>query len=300
MRKHITKIITGIAVAAVLVVAYFLGGGSGSVKNKADPYPAIQNDVADNAYRNSDNDHGVAAENGLTDTISGVPGTESRESTGNAEAGSEDPASDINTDAGIRNPGLAENIQVSEGLQVSPAQPVVSAPGTPSGSSPQSPGTQAPGGQQTDDVQHPDEDDSEMTVTLIISVATLLDNIDKLAEGKEKLIPPDGIIFNGKAVFYEGESVFNVLLREVKKNRVHMEFANTPFYNSAYIEGINNIYEFDAGEGSGWLYSVNGNFPNYGCSRCILEDGDVVRWLFTCDRGADVGGADAAESYNWG
>ena len=43
-----------------------------------------------------------------------------------------------------------------------------------------------------------------------------------------------------------------------------------------YIEGINNLYEFDCGEQSGWMYSVNGWFPNYGCSRYQLKDGDVV------------------------
>ena len=139
-----------------------------------------------------------------------------------------------------------------------------------------------------------------MTVTLIISAATILDNMDKLAEGKAGLVPKDGVIFNESVVFYEGESVFNVLLREIRKNRIHMEFVNTPIYNSAYIEGINNIYEFDAGERSGWIYSVNDYFPNYGSSRYILEDGDVIKWLFTCDRGADIGGEDSAGSYNWG
>jgi len=139
-----------------------------------------------------------------------------------------------------------------------------------------------------------------MTVTLIISVATILDNMDRLRDGKAGLIPADGIILHDTVVFYEGESVFNVLLREVRRNRIHMEFSNTPIYNSAYIEGINNIYEFDVGERSGWIYSVNDHFPNYGSSRYTLQDGDVIRWLFTCDRGADIGGEDAAGSYNWG
>jgi len=139
-----------------------------------------------------------------------------------------------------------------------------------------------------------------MTVTLIVSVATILDNMNKLADGKAELVPPDGVIFDGSVVFYEGESVFNVLQRETKRNRIHMEFVNTPIYNSAYIEGINNIYEFDVGERSGWMYSVNGFFPNYGSSRCILHDGDVIKWLYTCDRGADIGGGNAVDYYGFG
>jgi hypothetical protein len=69
-----------------------------------------------------------------------------------------------------------------------------------------------------------------------------------------------------------------------------MEFSMTPIYNSNYIEGINNLYEFDAGELSGWMYKVNGWFPNYGSSRYVLKDGDVIEWVYTCDLGRDVGG----------
>ena len=57
-----------------------------------------------------------------------------------------------------------------------------------------------------------------------------------------------------------------------------MEFEDTPMYNSAYIEGINNLYEFDCGELSGWMYKVNGWFPNYGCSRYQLKEGDTIEW----------------------
>ena len=53
---------------------------------------------------------------------------------------------------------------------------------------------------------------------------------------------------------------------------------------------IANLYEFDVGELSGWMYKVNGWFPNYGCSRYLLADGDNVEWVYTCDLGSDVGG----------
>lgn len=41
-----------------------------------------------------------------------------------------------------------------------------------------------------------------------------------------------------------------------------MESNWTPAYNSAYIEGIGNLYEFDCGNLSGWMYSVNGVWPD--------------------------------------
>lgn len=133
--------------------------------------------------------------------------------------------------------------------------------------------------------------DNELTCTLSVRCDTMLNNISWLDKEKVDLVPKDGVIFAENTVtFYEGESVFDLLLREMKQNKIHLEFENTPIYNSAYIEGIANIYEFDCGELSGWMYKVNGWFPNYGCSRYQLMSGDKVEWVYTCDLGADVGG----------
>lgn len=130
---------------------------------------------------------------------------------------------------------------------------------------------------------------TEKTCYLSISCATILDNMDNLTEGKESLIPADGMIYSQReVVFYEGESVFDVLARETQNNRIHMEYNMTPMYNSAYIEGINNLYEFDCGENSGWNYCVNGWYPNYGCSRYAVQEGDVIEWNYTCDLGRDL------------
>lgn len=128
------------------------------------------------------------------------------------------------------------------------------------------------------------------TCTLSISCSTILDHLDLCDADKVELVPEDGWILKPTAVsFYEGESVFNVLQRVCKQNKIHMEFEDTPIYNSAYIEGIHNLYEFDVGELSGWMYKVNEWFPNYGCSRYQLQDGDVIDWVYTCDLGKDVG-----------
>ncbi len=129
------------------------------------------------------------------------------------------------------------------------------------------------------------------TCTISISCSTILEHMDWLAADKAELVPEDGWILAPTTVtFYEGESVFNVLQRVCKQQGIHMEFTDTPVYNSAYIEGIGNLYEFDCGEMSGWMYQVNGWFPNYGCSRYSLQDGDTIAWVYTCDLGYDVGG----------
>lgn len=129
------------------------------------------------------------------------------------------------------------------------------------------------------------------TCTISISCSTINDNLDWLDPEKKELVPSDGWILKPTEVtFYQGESVFNVLMRTCKQNGIQMEYKNTPIYNTAYIEGISNLYEFDCGELSGWVYSVGGWFPNYGSSRYQLQDGDTVKWEYTCSLGADVGG----------
>ena len=162
---------------------------------------------------------------------------------------------------------------------------------------PAEPSKQAEAPSQTADTPaSPDETDTPSenaapTCTVSISCAAILENLDRLNAEKADLIPADGVLLAPTAVeFTEGESVFDVLKRVCRENKIHMEFSETPVYQSAYIEGIGNFYEFDCGEGSGWMYRVNGEFPNYGCSRYTLADGDTVEWVYTCDFGADVGG----------
>ena len=146
------------------------------------------------------------------------------------------------------------------------------------------------------------DETTKYTCTISISCGTILANWDAwdewdadTAAAKKPLVPSDGVILPSTTVtFSEGESVYDVLQRVCRENGIHMEASWTPMYNSAYVEGINNLYEFDVSQGSGWMYRVNGWFPNYGCSRYALQNGDVVEWLYTCDLGNDVGGGYAA------
>ena len=128
------------------------------------------------------------------------------------------------------------------------------------------------------------------TCTFSIECSTILNNLSDLDPDKRELIPSNGVILAPtKVTFYEGESVFDVLQRVCKEKGIHLESSWTPIYNSAYIEGIHNLYEFDCGELSGWMYRVNGWYPNYGCSRYQLVDGEKVEFRYTCDLGKDVG-----------
>lgn len=130
------------------------------------------------------------------------------------------------------------------------------------------------------------------TCTISISCSTALNNMDKLrTPAVASAIPSSGTILSTTTVtFTEGESVYDVLQRVCRDNGIQMESSWTATYNSAYVEGINNLYEFDVGSGSGWMYKVNGWFPNYGCSSYELKSGDNICWVYTCNLGDDVGG----------
>ncbi|MDD3840408.1 MAG: DUF4430 domain-containing protein [Clostridia bacterium] len=131
-------------------------------------------------------------------------------------------------------------------------------------------------------------------VTLTIKCHTILKNRDKLdpALNSERFVPSDGVILKKtKFELKDGETVFDILVKATRKYRIHMQYqgADKNQYGSVYVQGINNLYEFSCGELSGWMYCVNGRYPNYGCSLYKLKEGDDIQWNYTCDLGRDLG-----------
>lgn len=132
---------------------------------------------------------------------------------------------------------------------------------------------------------------SGKSCTISIQCNTILNNMDKCDPAISGIVPSSGTILSTTTVeFTEGETVYDVLQRVCQSKGIQLEASRSPNYNSAYIEGIANIYEFDVGSGSGWMYKVNGWFPNYGCSSYLLEGGENICWIYTCSLGSDIGG----------
>jgi hypothetical protein len=127
---------------------------------------------------------------------------------------------------------------------------------------------------------------------LSIDVKTVLNNMGNVASAKKPYVPASGWILTPVVVNYTpGETVYDVLARTTQAYGIPMESMYNPMYGSRYIEGIGHIYEFDVGPLSGWMYKVNGWYPNYGSSQYALSDGDVIELRYTCDLGTDVGGS---------
>lgn len=125
------------------------------------------------------------------------------------------------------------------------------------------------------------------SVTISINCATVLNS--DISEKLLSILPNDGIILSDITVdIADGQSVFDVLKMVCLDKNIQLEYVNTPIIGGAYIEGIANLYEFDAGGLSGWTYRVNGLFPNVSVSNYILRNGDKIELLYTCNLGEDV------------
>lgn len=124
-----------------------------------------------------------------------------------------------------------------------------------------------------DDIQ-PDS----LTVTLSVSCETIKDEID----GDYMIVPET------RYVLLQDDTVFDVLERVLAYEKIPFDYSGSSM-NDIYVKGIADIYEMDYGEMSGWMYRVNGEFPDTGCGGFILEDGDCIEWVYTCDIGRDVG-----------
>ena len=283
LKKHKYKIIAAVCALAVLTGAFLAGGSLG--------------DNAPDAVKSSTSDVAVLAEN--TTVLQST--NESTSPTASPTKATEKSKSEQSTTVPTSTSQTkSEQSAVSNQTSKSSSSSSSTSSKTSSKNSQSSTNTKqdkyktdpVPEGKpQPVEPQEQEIVDNTLKCTFSISCATVLNNMDKLHKSKKEIIPDDGWILKPVTVtFNEGESVFDVLKQVCKDNKIQLEFSFTPIYNSAYIEGINNLYEFDCGSLSGWMYEVNEWFPNYGCSRYEVKNGDVIEWQYTCDLGGDIGG----------
>ena len=120
------------------------------------------------------------------------------------------------------------------------------------------------------------------SVTMTIRCDTVIDEDDKPSS-----IPDDGVILPVTTfTLGEGETAYDILLEASKRYDIRID--NRGGDGSAYIAGIQYLYEYDYGSLSGWMYRVNGAFPDVGCQGYALSDGDVIEWLYTKEIGKDL------------
>ena len=142
------------------------------------------------------------------------------------------------------------------------------------------------------DNQQPEEpEQTGDTVTLTIRCDTAVNNGMHLESKWAGIVPASGCILDTTTFTIEdGDTVFDVLCQARDKYKLHMQY--TGGGSGIYVQGINNLYEFDGGRWSGWMYCVNDWYPNYGCGVYYLQPGDVIEWNYTCDLGCDLENGD--------
>ena len=197
--------------------------------------------------------------------------------------GSSKNQSSSSGDSGSPSPKKEET---AESPAVSPSPEKGETAESPAGSTPTEPNkTPAPSAAPA---QTPAQAEKKETCTLSISCQTALAHLDGLDPGMREVLPADGWILPAVSVTVQpGDTVFDVLQRACRENGIPLEFSITPGTGGAYIEGIDNLYEFDCGSLSGWKYKVNGVYPNVGCSSVTVQPGDTIVWQYTC-RDGDV------------
>jgi len=141
-------------------------------------------------------------------------------------------------------------------------------------------------------------DSKKDTVTITIRCDTAVNNGMHLESKWAGIVPASGVILPVTTVeIDEGDKVFDVLSYVCDKYKIHMSYRGGTG-SGCYVEGINNLYEFDGGRWSGWMYCVNDWYPNYGCGVYQVKAGDVIEWNYTCDLGLDLdAGMEGAEDW---
>lgn len=100
--------------------------------------------------------------------------------------------------------------------------------------------------------------------------------------------PEDGCVLERTALScHKGDTVFDILTDAARKFNIPMEHDGGTG-DMAYINGINYLYEYEHGDLSGWLYTVNGVRPSLGCGACAVQDGDEIIWQYTTNIGEDL------------
>ncbi len=129
------------------------------------------------------------------------------------------------------------------------------------------------------------------TATLTVSAENASYNRDMLNESASStdVVPEDGIILDSFTFdVYENESCYQAVKRVLQELKMQVEFVGDQDSPSAYVKGLNNLYEKDAGDQSGWFYSVNNVLPSVGMNYYYLKDGDSVRIDYSLNYGEDL------------
>ncbi|QTD40811.1 DUF4430 domain-containing protein [Sporosarcina sp. Te-1] len=113
------------------------------------------------------------------------------------------------------------------------------------------------------------------------STKTILFSVEKRTMGQGDIIAPTRVDIQ------DGDTAYTVLRRVASEQGISIDA--TGVGPTVYVKSIDGLGEFDGGPKSGWMYSVNGEFPQFSAGIYELADGDNLRWQYTKNLGEDLG-----------
>ena len=94
------------------------------------------------------------------------------------------------------------------------------------------------------------------------------------------------IIDNAEFLINEGETAYDILQQAVVQNKIQLETSGAK--GSEYVVSINNIYQQEHGDLSGWLFYINGEMALTSMAQCELKPGDKIEILYSTNFGEDL------------
>ncbi|WP_078545990.1 DUF4430 domain-containing protein [Litchfieldia alkalitelluris] len=86
------------------------------------------------------------------------------------------------------------------------------------------------------------------------------------------------ILSKTRVAYQSGDTVLKILQRVTKEKGIPLSVRGNG--GTAYVEGINNLFEFDYGPESGWIYKVNSVSQNIGAGASEIKSGDEINWIY--------------------
>lgn len=121
----------------------------------------------------------------------------------------------------------------------------------------------------------------EMTISVVCHNAAAMEKEGKLDEDVASIVPDDGILLEEKTVtFTEGDNALDATRAVLREEE--MQTSSSGSGDTEFIDSIDNLSAGDVGSASGWMFLVNGEYPDVGPSKYIIQDQDVIVWEYTC------------------
>ena len=96
---------------------------------------------------------------------------------------------------------------------------------------------------------------------------------------KDIKLPENGIMADCEVPYTEGMTAMDALKAAAKLKGIEVDESH------GYVRGIGGLYEKDCSGSSGWLYNVNGEYPNVACDKYKLNENDTMTFIYTAEQG---------------